>query len=52
MATNKDLTDFILFKLWEYNNYKVINNRLQSSFQDNFKVFNINIFLKVYIKHL
>ena len=27
-ATNKDLTDFILYKLWEYNKYKLIDNNL------------------------
>ena len=27
-VTNKDFTDFILFKLWEYNNCKAINNGL------------------------
>ena len=28
MATNKDFIDFILYKLWEYNKYKSIDNRL------------------------
>jgi hypothetical protein len=27
-VTNEDLTDFILFKLWEYNNYKAMDNGL------------------------
>ena len=52
MITSKDLTDFILFKLWEYNNYKAIDNRLWSSFQDDFKTFNINIFSKVNAQYL
>ena len=49
MATNKNLTDFTQFKLWEYNKYKSINNGLWSFFLDNFEVFSINILLKVYI---
>ena len=28
MATDKDLTDFTLYKLWEYNKYKLIDNDL------------------------
>ena len=52
IVTNKELTDFTLFKLQEYNNYKAIDNRLQSFFQNDFKAFNIDILLKVYIKHL
>src|ERR1700722_11064267 len=52
MATDKDLIDFILYKLWEYNKYKLIDNNLWSFFQDNFKAFSINIFLKVPIQHL
>ena len=28
MVIDKDLTDFILYKLWEYNKYKLIDNRL------------------------
>ena len=47
MATEKDFTDFTLYKLWEYNEYKLMDNDLQSFFQDNFKIFNINIFLKI-----
>ena len=50
-ATNKDLTDFTLFKLQEYNKYKLINNGLWSFFQDNFEAFNVNIFLKVFAQH-
>ena len=49
MATDEDLTDFTLFKLWEYNNYKAIDNKFQSSFRDDFGIFSINIFLRVYI---
>ena len=47
MTTEKDLTDFTLYKLWEYNKYKLIDNDLWSFFQDNFKTFSVNIFLKV-----
>jgi hypothetical protein len=32
MATYKDFTDFILFKLWDYNNYKAIDDGLWSFF--------------------
>ncbi len=32
MATNKDLIDFIQFKLWEYNKHKAIDDRLWSVF--------------------
>ena len=49
MATNKDFMDFTLFKLWEYNKYKLIDNGLQSFFQDNFEAFSIDMFLRVYI---
>ena len=51
MATNKDLIDFTLFKLWEYNEYKLINNGLWSLFEDDFEVFSVNIFLKVPAQH-
>ena len=27
-AADEDLTDFTLFKLWKYNTYKAINNKL------------------------
>ena len=52
MATNKDLTDFILYKLWEYNEYKLIDNDLWSFFQDNFETFSVDIFLKVPMQYL
>ena len=31
-VTNKDLIDFILFKLWEYNDFKAIDNGLWTLF--------------------
>ena len=52
MVTNEDLTDFILFKLWEYNDCKAIDDGLWTLFQDDFKVFSVNTFLKVYTQHL
>ena len=51
-ATDKDLTDFTLYKLWEYNEYKLMDNDLWSFFQDNFETFSVDIFLKVPIQHL
>ena len=51
-ATDKDLTDFTLFKLWEYNDFKAIDNGLWTLFQDDFKVFSVDIFLRVHAQHL
>ena len=51
-ATNKNLTDFTLFKLWEYNEYKLMDNGFWSFFQNNFKVFSADIFLKINAQHL
>jgi hypothetical protein len=41
-ATHKDFIDFILFKLWDYNDYKTIDNKLWSFFQEDFEMFSIN----------
>ena len=43
--------DFILFKLWEYNKYKLMDNRLWSFFQDDFEVFSVDMFLRVYTQY-
>ena len=51
MATDKDLTDFTLFKPWEYNKYELIDNGLQAFFKDDFEVFSVNIFLKVPVQY-
>ena len=51
-ATDEDLTDFTLFKLWEYNAYKAMDDRLWSFFQNDFKVFSVNTFSRVYRQHL
>ena len=51
-ATDKDFTDFTLFKLWEYNEYKSMDNGLWSFFQDDFEAFSVDIFLKVHAQHL
>ena len=51
-ATDEDLTDFIQFKLWEYNEFKTMDNRLWSFFQNDFKVFSVNTFLRVHKLHL
>ena len=51
-ATDEDLTDFTLFKLWEYNDFKAMDDGLWTLFQDNFKVFSVNIFLRVHMQHL
>ena len=32
MATDKDLTDFILFKLWEYNDFEAMDDGLWTLF--------------------
>jgi hypothetical protein len=32
METDKDFINFILFKLWDYNNYKAIDDGLWSFF--------------------
>ena len=51
-ATDKELTDFILFKLLEYNEYKAMDDGLWSLFQDDFEVFSVDTFLRVHTQHL
>ena len=51
-ATDEDLTDFILFKLWEYNDCKAMDDGLWSFFQNDFEAFSVDTLSKVHIKHL
>jgi hypothetical protein len=51
-ATDKDITDFIMFKLWEYNEYKTMDVALWSFFQDDFEGFDVATFLRVHAQHL
>ena len=44
MATDKKFIDFTLFKLWEYNKYKLMDNGLWPFFQDDFEMFGVDIF--------
>ena len=51
-ATDKDLTDFTLFKLWEYNDFKAMDDGLWTLFQDDFEMFSVDTFLRVHAQHL
>ena len=51
-ATDEDLTDFTLFKLWEYNDCKAMDDGLWSFFQNDFETFSVDTLSKVHIKHL
>ena len=51
-ATDEDLTDFIQFKLWEYNKHEAMDDGLWSVFQDDFEAFSVDMFSKVHTLHL
>ena len=51
-ATNKDLTDYLLFKLWQYKDNELMDVALWSIFGDDFVKFDPGIFLKINALHL
>jgi len=51
-ATNKDLTDYLLFKLWQYKDNELMDVALWSIFGDDFVKFDPGIFLKINVLHL
>jgi hypothetical protein len=51
-ATDKDISDFTLYKLWEYKEYKTMDIGLWSFFQDDFGKFDANMFSKIHAQRL
>ena len=52
IAAAKDLTDYLLFKVWQYKENEVTDEGLWSIFGDNFKDFDPGIFSKISLINL
>src|ERR1700716_4236509 len=51
-ATDEDIADFTIYKLWEYKEYETMDIALWSFFQDDFGKFDVNTFSRIHAQRL